>query len=328
MNFNNSLTQALLAALTISATVNATALDCQEGQRAFKHAAGETCIPEHPQRIAALDDLRLSLPLIELNAPLVASHGRISKVDGSQYIRAAENLTGTTFANSDIAFLGGDPIDYEAVVKAKPDVIVTLVSRDVDVAQLEAIAPVVVFDEDETDRFAIYDALADLSGTEKRLNQLKTRYQAQLAQLKRLVDSGNIRVSVIEGSKGAISIQHTYGSLGRVLRDAGFVLPDLINDLAPGSAQKVSAEKLPQLDADAIFDTFRGDRNETPQDADARMREALDNYCEVLQACRDGHYYRIPRDEAYAISYNALSQMVAMLQTIFSAPNLAAEKTQ
>ncbi|MBV7433893.1 ABC transporter substrate-binding protein [Cardiobacteriaceae bacterium TAE3-ERU3] len=311
-----------IAATLLAAMTPAQALDCSEGMRAYQHAAGETCIPEHPQRIAALDDLRLSLPLIELNAPLIASHGRISKVDGSQYIRAAENLTGATFANSGLAFLGNDPIDLEAIAQANPDLIITLVSRNVPVAKLEEIAPVVVFDEDNTDRFAIYQALADLTGTQARLDQLENRYAAQLAQLKRLVNSSDIRVSIIEGSDGEISIQHTYGSLGRVLRDAGFVLPEMVNNLAPGSAQKVSAEYLPQLDADVIFDTFRGDRNETPQDADQRMREVLENYCDVLEACKNGRYYRIPRDEAYAISYNALAQMTTMLQTIFSAPSL------
>ncbi|MEM6428407.1 MAG: ABC transporter substrate-binding protein [Deinococcota bacterium] len=276
-------------------------------------------IPAVPTAIASLDDLRLTLPLIELGAPLVASHGRTTS-DGDIYIRSAEVLTGANFDNTGITFLGNSPLDVEALAAAQPDLIVTLVSRDSPLEQLEAIAPTVVFDEDVTDRFAIYGRLAELTGTESQLAVLEARYQAQLTQLIRLVDTSAITISVMEGSDGAIAIEHTYGSLGRVLRDAGFGLPDLINGLEPGGGQEVSAEFLPQLDADIIFDTYRGDRNETPADAHARMMEVLASYCDVLTACSGGRYYRIPRDEAKAISFNALATMTTMLQTILSAP--------
>lgn len=275
-------------------------------------------VPVAPQSIASIDDLRITLPLIELGAPLTASHGRVSKVDGSNYIRGADTLTGANFDDQGIAFLGDSPIDIEALASASPDLIITLASRDAPLDQLEAIAPTVVFDEDATDRFTIYARLAELTGTEARLNTLNSRYEAQLAQLVRLVDTEAITISIIEGSDGTIAVEGTYGSLGRVVRDAGFQMPDIINELDPGTSAELSAELLPELDADVIFDTFRNDRAETPADADARMREVLDNYCEVLTACAEGQYYRIPRDEAKAISYNALSEAVVRLLTIMS----------
>lgn len=301
----------------------ALALECADGMHVFAHAAGETCIPEDPQKIAALDDLRLTLPLIELGAPLVASHGRISRVDGSQYIRGAGILTGVNFDNSDIAFLGTDPFDFEALAATSPDLIITLSSRDIEYEQLSQIAPTVMFDEDITDRFDIFRQLAEITNSQGQLEILESRYQADLAQLTRLVDAPSIKVSVIEGSDGAIAIQHTYGSLGRVLRDAGFEMPELVDALAPGTDSEISAEFLPQLDGDIIFDTFRGDRNETPAKADERMQETMSDYCAQLTACQKGNYYRIPRDEAYAISYGALSAMTRTLLTALSSSQLS-----
>ncbi len=278
-------------------------------------------IPVDPQAIASLDDLRLTLPLIELGAPVVASHGRISRVDSSQYIRSADILTGASFENSNIAFIGIEPVDLEALAAAEPDLIFTLVTSNADADQLQAIAPTVVFDEDITDRFAIYDRLAEMTGTEPRLWVLKDRYAKQLAQLTRLVDTESISIGLIEGgSDGAIAIEHTFGSLGRVVRDAGFIQPDVIEEIAPGGRAALSAELLPLLDSDIMFDTYRGDRAEGPENAHARMEEVFPGYCEALTACTEGNYYRIPRDEAKAISYNALSAMTMMLLTILSAP--------
>jgi len=286
--------------------------------RAFTDDLGRTVqVPVHPQRIASLDDLRLTIPLIELNTTPVASHGR----DGANgpYIRSSLLLTGVDFANTDIAFLGNSPLDIEALVMSQPDLIITLVSRDSPIEQLELIAPTVVFDESQTDRFAIYQRLAELVNQQDRLDKLEARYQAQITQLRRLIDTSSIQVAVMEGNRGQISVQHTYGSLGRVLRDAGFRFPEAIDDLSPGVEAKLSAEFLPRLNADVIFDTYRSDRNETPADADEKMREVLPDYCNFLWACQQGQYIRLPRDEPYAISYQSLSAMSTVVLTLMSA---------
>jgi hypothetical protein len=68
-----------------------------------------------------------------------------------------------------------------------------------------------------------------LTGSQARLAILERRYQAQIAALKATVDTRNIRVSVIQANQGKINALHTYHSLGRVLRDAGFTFPPLID---------------------------------------------------------------------------------------------------
>ncbi|MCV6069880.1 iron-siderophore ABC transporter substrate-binding protein, partial [Escherichia coli] len=92
------------------------------------------------------------------------------------------------------------------------------------------------------------------------------RYQAQINALKATLDSQKITVSVIQANQGKINVMHSYHSLGRVLRDAGFRFPPLIESIPEGGRMDVSAERLPELDADFVFATWRGDNGGKPQD--------------------------------------------------------------
>ncbi len=288
--------------------------------RVFTDDAGRTVdIPVNPQRIASLDDLRITIPLIELGVDPVASHGRVS--DEGPYIRASTILTGVDFSNSDIAFLGND-LDIEALAKAEPDLIITLATRESPIEQLERIAPTVVLDPAVTGYMGIYERLADLTGTQDRHARMQTRYAAELAQLTELVDAPSTTVSVIDAADGMVTVMHTYGSLGIVLRDAGFKFAPAFENVTKGSEIKLSAEFLPTLDADIIFDSYRADRDEGPLDADARMREVLETYCDVLWACQNNQYFRLPREEIYAISYKGLSTAITALVALLSAQDV------
>ena len=67
-------------------------------------------VPLHPKRIVSLHDLDITIPLIELGVPPVASHGR-TRPDGSHFLRASGMLTGVDFDNADIKFIGSADID-------------------------------------------------------------------------------------------------------------------------------------------------------------------------------------------------------------------------
>ena len=71
-------------------------------------------VPVHPKRIVSLHDLDITIPLIELGVPPVASHGR-TRPDGSHFLRSSGMLTGVDFDNSDITFIGTADIDIEAI---------------------------------------------------------------------------------------------------------------------------------------------------------------------------------------------------------------------
>lgn len=271
-------------------------------------------VPVHPKRIVSLHDLDITIPLIELGVPPVASHGR-TRPDGSHFLRSSGMLTGVDFDNSDIKFIGTADIDIEAIAAAKPDLIVTEPTRNTPVEQLAKIAPTVSIDHLDGGAPEIYRKLAQLTGTQARLKVLERRYQEQIKALKATIDTRKITVSVIQANQGKINAMHSYHSLGRVLRDAGFKFPPLIESIPEGGRIDVSAERLPELDADFVFATWRGDTGGKPQDELAAMEAVMPGWCQFLTACRSGHYVLISREEAISNSFASLGLMAAQVQS-------------
>lgn len=271
-------------------------------------------VPLHPQRIVSMHDLDITIPLIELGVPPVASHGR-TRPDGSHYLRSSAQLTGIDFDNSDIQFIGTADIDLEAVAAAKPDLIITEPSRHVSVEQLEKIAPTVSIDHLQGSAPRIYAKLAQLTGSEARLAVLERRYREQIAQLKAAVDTQKITVSVIQANGGKVTVHHAYHALGRVLRDAGFRFPPLIERIPDGQRIDVSAEQLPELDADFVFATWRSDTGGKPQDELQAMEAVMPGWCDFMRACRSGRYILLPREDVISNSFASLSLMAAEVQS-------------
>ncbi|WP_455811388.1 ABC transporter substrate-binding protein [Pseudomonas graminis] len=283
--------------------------------QSFTDDLGRTVVvPLHPIRIVSLHDLDITIPLIELGVPPVASHGR-TRPDGSHFLRSSGLLTGVDFDNSNIQFIGTADMDIEAIAAAKPDLIITEPSRNMAVEQLEKIAPTVSIDHLKGGAPRIYSKLAQLTGSQAQLAILERRYQEQIKQLKLMVDTQHITVSVIQANKGKITVHHTYRALGRVLRDAGFRFPPLIDSIPDGDRIEVSAERLPELDADFIFDTWRSDTGGKPQEEIAAMDAIMPGWCDFLKACHSGHYILLPREETISNSFAALSLMVAQVQS-------------
>ncbi len=270
-------------------------------------------VPARPQRIASLHDIDITIPLIELGVTPVASHGRIGP-DAKPYLRSGSLLTGVNFENSTIAFVGANDIDLEKLADMKPDLIITALGRPTPVEALERIAPTVVLDAAKFGAPHVYAKLAELTGTQQRLEVLERRYQSGIAALKQTVDTSAITVSVFQPLNGKISTYHTYRALGRVLRDAGFRFPPIIDAIAEGQRIEVSAERLPDLDADFIFDPYRSDTGGTSRTEIAEMEKVLSGFCGFLKACREGRYIMVSREEAISNSYAALSLMTAMVQ--------------
>ena len=271
-------------------------------------------VPLHPQRIVSMHDLDITIPLIELGVPPVASHGR-TRPDGSHYLRSSAQLTGVEFDNSDIRFIGTADIDLEAVAAAKPDLIITEPSRHVSVEQLAKIAPTVSIDHLQGSAPLIYRKLAQLTGSQARLAVLERRYQEQIKQLTATVAPQQYRVSVIQANNGKVTVHHSYHALGRVLRDAGFRFPPLIDKIPDGQRIDVSAEQLPELDADFVFATWRSDTGGKPQDELKAMEAVMPGWCDFMRACRTGRYILLPREEVISNSYAALTLMVAQVQS-------------
>ena len=215
--------------LATMALIAATAPAVAQGARTVIDDTGaEVTLPADPQRIVSLHDTSLTVALLELGMEPVGSHGR-TRADGTPYIRSSATATGTDFDNSGIAFVGNLPADEERVAAADPDLIVTTSWQTADVDRLRQIAPTYVFDIATADDFDVYARLAEITGRDDRLAALEARYEAQLDLIRSQVDTEDLRVAVIQGHEGELLVWNTYGTLGKVLRDAGFQFPEIVD---------------------------------------------------------------------------------------------------
>lgn len=301
---------AVVAALAMPASA-------QETRTIVDDSGTEVTIPADPQRIVALHDLSLTVPLLELGVRPVGSHGR-TRADGTPFIRASAQITGVDFDSSDIAFVGNNPADVEAVAELDPDLILTVDWQDAPLDQLRAIAPTVMFDGSMTDDWAQYDRLAEITGRPDRLAAMKRRYAAQIDLISGLLDTSDITVSTIHArGDGDLFAFNPYGNLGKVLTDAGFDRPDAIEEIPAGTSEDFSVETLPQFDGDFLLATYRSSAGETPADMRAKFEASVPGYCQLLHACRNDQMVLLSRAEATTTSYDALTSVAyAVLSVI------------
>lgn len=274
----------------------------------------EIDVPDSPTRIVSLYDVDVTIPLIELGIFPIASHGRMG-LDGQPYLRSSRLLTGVDFVNSDIRYIGSSEIDLETITALQPDLIITAPSRASAIEPLQSIAPTVSLDAARLGGPHIYQKLAELTGKQTQLKFLEARYQASINAIKHNLNPGDITVSVFQPLNGKVNIYHTYRSLGRVLRDAGFKFPDLIENIPESGRLQVSAEYLPDLDADFIFDPYRDDKNNGAKAEVAAMEDVFADFCRFLTACREGRYILVSREIAISNSYGALAMMANLVKS-------------
>ncbi|MGZ9809521.1 ABC transporter substrate-binding protein [Pseudoroseicyclus sp. H15] len=305
-----------LLALALAAVAIAAPAWAQDTRTITDDLGREVTYPAAPERIATLHDIELTVPLLELGAPVVASHGRPGP-DGTPMIRAGLLLTGQGFSPDGIINLGHNPVDIEVLAAAAPDLILTTTWQQAEISQLEAVAPTIVIDTRSGLRgdYELYDLLADLVGRTGALGTLKARYEAQIAQLQRVAGQAPLMVSAFHAQNGNLSVWNPYSSFGKVLRDAGFSAPALIESIPEGTSEQLSAEHLPELDADVVLITYRTDRGEIPADALAALEETVPGYCAQLTACQADRMIIMPREEGWATSYVGLTMIAYAVTT-------------
>lgn len=277
-------------------------------------AGREVVIPDNAQRVISQNDNRLTIPLIELGVPVVGSSGRLSQT-GEPFMRAVPELTGVTFANSEIEFIGtyGD-LDVEKITALAPDLIVT--TRDDQLPLLEKIAPTVVFD---ANAYSIKDGMAKLAnwlGRTEALQVLVDNYQRQLANSRQhLAPLGDVRANVIFSfpAGDAVYVYKTLGATTEALADLGITPSNTVQGFAERRTA-ISPEAITDVDADFVINFF----DNTPQAGPRQVRAGLDNFmpswCEVLKACQAKQFLLFPY-ASFGYGYHALGLNVDLLTT-------------
>ena len=281
---------AMLAGLAMPAMAQET--------RAFTASNGTFDIPVAPQRIVALNDQIVALPLYELGAPLVGSAGR-TDADGNHFLRGGMDTLGIDYANTDIAYVGGfNALDIEAIAALSPDLIIGGTYTDAAVAeQLQNVAPTLLIDNGALGLIETLRTLADVSG---KSGNFEARYQRYLGNVERLKS--------FIGDPEAISATMTFmfpeaaelwvyrtglGAIAQVLEDVGFAQPAAVAGLAEPQASW-SAELIQGLDADFIFGFYRQQPDATPETIFAAYEKFAPGWCQALTACQNGQFVLLP----------------------------------
>ena len=266
--------------------------------RSFTAANGTFDIPVEPQRIVALNDQILTLPLWELGAVVVGSTGRVDG-EGNIYMRGGMDTFGIDFDNTDIAFIGtGDAIDLEAVAALEPDLIIGLPYTDAAIIeQLQAVAPAIVIDEDKLGFEGTLRALAELSGQSESFAVRFDRYLANVERTRQFIGNPeeiSAATTFIFPAGETLSAYRTgMGAFTRVFDDIGFQQIDLVADIAE-SRVSLSPERIEELDADFIFGFYKHQAAATPEAIFAAYEKFAPGFCQALSACRNNQLVLLP----------------------------------
>ena len=306
----------LILAVVLALGLSAPAL-AQE-TRPFEAANGTFDIPVAPQRIVALNDQILALPLYELGAPLVGSVGRIAE-DGSHFIRGGMDTLGIDFSNTDIGYVGVfNAVDVEAIAALQPDLIIGGTYTDAKVIeQLQAIAPTLVIDNGALGMVDTMRTLADITGQTGRFEARFQRYLDNVERTKAFIGTPeDISVTltfVFPAGAELWAYRDNLGAMTRVVKDLGFALPKAVADLKETQAS-FSAELIQELDADFVFGFYRQQEDATPASIRAAYEKFAPGWCQALTACQNGQFILLP-GPSFGSSMTSLELALELMET-------------
>ncbi|UYN99814.1 MAG: ABC transporter substrate-binding protein [Devosia sp.] len=286
----------LVVALALAFSIPAMAQET----RSFTAANGTFDIPVAPQRIVALNDQIVALPLYELGAPVVGSAGR-TDADGNHFMRGGMDTLGIDFANSDIGYVGGfNALDVEAIAALQPDLIIGGPYTDAAVAeQLQSVAPTLIINNNELGIIETLRTFADITGKTGNFEARLARYQSNVARTREWLETPeDISVAmtfVFPAGEEMWVYKHTgnLGAIAQVVRDLGFKEPAAVAALADNETN-YSAELIQDLDADFIFGFYRQQPDATPATVRAAYETFAPGWCQALTACQNGQFLLLP----------------------------------
>ncbi|AEQ52357.1 ABC transporter substrate-binding protein [Pelagibacterium halotolerans] len=266
--------------------------------RQFTAENGTFDIPVEPQRIVALNDQILTLPLYEMGASVVGSAGRLD-ADGNAFLRGGMDTLGIDFPNTDIEFVGlFNDLDVEAIAALEPDLIIGGVYNDAAVIdQLQTIAPTLVINNGELGLIETLRTLADASGTGRTFEARYQRYRDNVERLKTFLgDPSEITATLTfmfpEGEELWV-YKSGLGAISHVLADLGVSQPAAVAALDTPQIS-YSAELIQDLDADFVFGFYRQQPDATPQTISAAYETFAPGWCQALTACQNGQFVLLP----------------------------------
>jgi iron complex transport system substrate-binding protein len=268
--------------------------------RSFTASNGTFDIPVAPQRIVALNDQIVALPLYELGAPVVGAAGR-TDADGNHFMRGGMDTLGIDFSNTDIKYVGGfNALDVEAIAALQPDLIIGGAYTDAAVAeQLQSVAPTLLINNNELGLIGTIKTFADITGKSGNFEARLARYEANVARTREWLENPqDISVAmtfVFPAGEEMWVYKHTgnLGAIAQVVRDLGFKEPAAIAAL-PDNETNYSRELIQDLDADFVLGFYRQQPDATPATVRAAYENFAPGWCQALTACQNDQFLLLP----------------------------------
>jgi iron complex transport system substrate-binding protein len=295
---------------------------CEPGFRPFAHTAGESCVPENPQRIVTTQDQNALLPLLELGVKPVGSAG-LPLEDGNFLFRRVAG-----FDTSGITFVGsyGEP-NLEAIALLKPDLIIGPPFQADIYEALSAIAPTVLIDVHERPLDEALLDFATLVNATEQAGAMRAAYQARVAELREALAERRDRLTVSIITPGDDSGQfyneassQATGTVVRaldLLRPAPESGPDAFSDYR-------SVEKLPEHDADVMLIVSYAGEEQDPV-LDAFVASPILNALGVAQA---EQVYVLDGLSVVGAGWSKMETLLDELERILLAPELNVDVVQ
>ncbi|QXE25464.1 iron(III) dicitrate-binding periplasmic protein of ABC transporter [Richelia sinica FACHB-800] len=219
--------------------------------RIVKHTLGESCIPFYPQRIIVSDQESLEI-LVALGLKPIAATSANRVGNKSHILR--DKVDG-------IIDLGKESqINFEKIIKLKPDLILGFLCSSSDYQLLSKIAPIVCFTYTEKDWKQTLKEVAQVVGKEKQAEELLENYQRRIEDL-RLQFAQKNHKQEIAVMRFYTSIQFTQflNKLSfpvSILEELQLSIPLAQHQISSGtniSFYNVSLERVDLLESDVMF---------------------------------------------------------------------------
>ncbi|WP_047864668.1 ABC transporter substrate-binding protein [Rubrobacter aplysinae] len=264
--------------------------------RTIEHAAGESQVPESPERVVILDTAELDSAITLGVTPV----GAVEAVEGMgfpDYLGETEGIdTVGTIAEPNL----------EKIAALEPDLILSSSLRHEQIyPELSEIAPTVFTESTGASWRENFRKHAEALGMRDEAKEKVAEYESRLEEFKNTVEEPRPTTSIVRFVPGDTRIYQKDSFIGTLLEDAGLPRPEP-QDEDEFALLNVSEEAIPDMDGDVIFTTVYGEEEKT-----AQAGITSSQLWQELEAVQNDRVYRVSDDVwMLGIGYTAAGEVL------------------
>jgi iron complex transport system substrate-binding protein len=254
----------------------ATSTNC----RTINHEAGETCVPNNPERVVVLGVPTLA-DALALGVKPVGTILYFDKSYAPPYLEG--KLEGITELGS-----GSEP-NLETILSLNPDLIIAMNTSGLSYDKLSQLAPTVVDDwygySEWKDHF---NFVAKVLGKTEQAEEVWANYNQRIEKLRAALpdDYQDLEVSFVRICCGRLATDVKNSFSGQILEDVGLSRPSAQDVEVEGGLMFLSEELIPEMNGDVIFVVVDQEDEEAEKMFEQLKQKPLWNQLEAVQKGR------------------------------------------